>query len=441
MDKVLTVAIREYRAMVGTKAFIVSIAMMPVLMFGSLVAVAALRSFNRVEDRHIAVVDRTRELYEPLQANIVERNTRLASLQNSQGPEEFGSAMHARILLEPIEASEVGDELRVELSDRVRAGKLDAFIEIPPDAIDRAAQSNEPIRYYSLESGLSVPKDILQSALNEIIKNRRLVKVGIDPVRVTDASRMIPVQSLGLVEKSAAGVIQPETKDELSAIFLPLGVMMLMFMVIFLAAQPSLESVIEEKSQRIAEVLLGSVNPFQLMLGKLLGTVAGSLTVFAIYLLGTWLLAENRGWTGMLPFHMVPWFVAFQILGVMFYGSVFMAVGAAFTQLKEAQSLLLPVWLMMMLPFFVWFNVVRDPNGMLAVGLSFFPPATPSMMALRLATGQSIPYWHLFAGMALLLTVTLIVVFIASRIFRAGLLWQGNVPKLKDILRWVVSSD
>jgi ABC-type Na+ efflux pump permease subunit len=396
---------------------------------------------NRVEDRHIAVIDRTRELYEPLQANIAERNARLETVQQSKGAEEFGGAMFARILLEPIEASLVNDQLRVELSDRVRAGELDAFVEVPPDAIDRGAQSNEPIRYYSLESGLSVPKGILQSALNEIIQNRRLVKVGIDPERVTDASQLVPVQSLGLVEKSAEGVMQPETKDELSAIFLPLGVMMLMFMVIFLAAQPSLESVLEEKSQRIAEVLLGSVNPFQLMLGKLLGTVAGSLTVFAIYLLGAWLMAENRGWTGMLPFYVVPWFVAFQILGVMFYGAVFMAVGASFTQLKEAQSLLLPVWLMMMLPFFVWLNVVRDPNGMLAMVLSFFPPATPSMMVLRLATGQAIPIWQLVLSIILLLLVTLVVVFIASRIFRAGLLWQGNVPKLKEILRWVVSSD
>lgn len=438
MDKILTIAAREYRAMVGTKAFLLSIAMMPILMFGSIVAMTALRKFNRTEDRRIAVIDSTGVLYEPLVENISARNASAARQMELAAEKGFGEALFARILLERVEGA-ANDELRVQLSTRVQEGKLAAFLEIPADAVERDAQVQTPVRYYSLDSGISVSKDTLQAALNEIIAHRRLVQAGIDPARVAEASRPVSVQSLGLVEKSAQGVTQPEKKDELSALFLPMGAMMLMFMVIFLAAQPMLESVLEEKSQRIAEVLLGSVSPFQLMLGKLLGTVAGSLTVFAIYFLGGLLLAQNRGWTGMVPFHLVPWFITFQILGVLFYASLFMAVGASVTQLKEAQSLLLPVWLVMMLPFFIWFNVVRDPNSALAVGMSFFPPATPSMMILRLTTGQTIPAWQPILGVVVSLIVTLLVVFIASRIFRAGLLWQGNVPKLKDILRWAIS--
>jgi ABC-type Na+ efflux pump permease subunit len=332
----------------------------------------------------------------------------------------------------------VDDELRFQLSERIRAGKLNAFVEIPADAVDRPGDATSSIGYYSLDSGISQAKSQIQRAVNDIIKNLRLVKAGIDPTRVADASREVVVRNLGLVDRSAGGLVQPEQKNEMSAIFLPLGAMMLMFMVIFLAAQPILESVLEEKSQRIAEVLLGSVSPFQLLVGKLLGTVAGSLTVFAIYFVGAALLAQNRGWSGMIPFHLAPWFVAFQILGVLLYASIFMAVGAAVTQLKDAQSLLLPVWLLMMLPFFVWFSVVRDPNSVLAVALSFFPPATPAMMVLRLATGQMIPWWQPIAAAILSLAFTLLVVFIASRIFRVGLLWQGNMPSVKEMFRWAI---
>jgi ABC-2 type transport system permease protein len=122
----------------------------------------------------------------------------------------------------------------------------------------------------------------------------------------------------------------------------------------------------------------------------------------------------------------------------MFFASVFMAVGASVSQLKEAQSMLLPVWMVMMIPFFVWFNVVREPNSTLAVAISFFPPATPGMMVLRLATGQTIPMWQPILGMIESLLATILCVLVSARIFRAGLLWQGKTPKLSEILRWAI---
>ena len=107
---------------------------------------------------------------------------------------------------------------------------------------------------------------------------------GIDPVIVNQASRKVDVSGMGLFQRNKNGeVIADVEQDEMTAIFLPFTVMMLMFMVIFMASQPMLESVLEEKTSRVVEVLLGSVNPTQLMTGKLLGTVGGSLTIFAVY--------------------------------------------------------------------------------------------------------------------------------------------------------------
>ncbi len=438
MWKIWMIAVREYWAMVGTKAFMASIIMMPILMFGGLFAVEFLKGVNRSQVRKIAVIDQTGKLFEKLNEAVVAKNAMLEAVSKVDEAEEFGKGTEPKYLLEKIDPATLDDELRIELSDRIQKRDLFAFVEIPPNLFDASAIPEPQIRFHSQGSTLSGSREWFQAKVNEFVVHSRLIDAGIDTAKVQAASKAIQVRSLGLVEKSATGKIDAQDKNELSDIFLPMGVMMLMFMVIFLAAQPMLESVLEEKSQRIAEVLLGSANSVQLMMGKLIGTVAGSLTVFGIYFVGAILLAQFRGWTGMIPFQLFPWFVAFQILGVMFYASVFMAVGSSVSQLKEAQSMLLPVWMVMMLPVFVWLNVVREPNSSLAVGLSFFPPATPSMMVLRLATGQTIPIWQPILGIIICLLATILCVIISARIFRAGMLWQGKTPKLSEILRWAI---
>ena len=267
--------------------------------------------------------------------------------------DDFGFSKGSRFLLQRIE-QQLTDELRLELSDRIRKQELTAFVEIPSqvDQLDENGQLPE-VTFYSEESGLSATKSWLDRTINEQVRNKRLARLGIDANIVQQASTPVNVRGVGLLEQDADGAIQPAVeKDEMAAIFLPFGVMMLMFMVILMSAQPVLESVLEEKSQRIAEVLLGSANPSQLMAGKLLGTVAGSLTVFAIYLAGGCFVATNQGYGDMVPLGLVPWFVAFQMLGVMFYASIFMSVASSVSQLKEAQSVLLPVWMLVMSPLF-----------------------------------------------------------------------------------------
>ena len=242
-----------------------------------------------------------------------------------------------------------------------------------------------------------------------------------------------------MLEKSSTGeIVKGKEKDDLTAIMLPMGVMMMMFMVIFMAAQPMLESVLEEKSERIAEVLLGSANPFQLMAGKLCGTVGGSLTILIVYLIGGFAIATTKGWTDRIPLDIVPWFIVFQIFGVLFFAAIFMAVGASVSQLKEAQSLLLPVWMLLMSPMFVWILVIREPNGAMATWFSFFPPATPTMMMLRMSTSATIPLWQPLVGLLILIISTIFCVYVASRIYRVGLLWQGQTPKFSELLKWAL---
>ena len=102
--------------------------------------------------------------------------------------------------------------------------------------------------------------------------------------------------------------------------------------------------------------------------------------------------------------------------------------------------MLLPVWMLLMIPMFVWFEIVREPNGSLASGLTWLPPATPSTMMLRMATGATIPTWQIVGSLLLLLMATAVCVVIAGRIFRVGILWQGKTPRIGEMLRWGFTS-
>jgi ABC-2 type transport system permease protein len=203
-------------------------------------------------------------------------------------------------------------------------------------------------------------------------------------------------------------------------------------------AQPMLTSVLEEKQQRIAEVLLGSASPFQIMMGKLVGNVAVALTIVALYVIGTYFVAKHYGYADLLPTRLIGWFIAFQILACMLFGAITIAIGAACTDIKETQSLMAPVMMVLVMPMMVWFPVVQEPTSSFSMWLSFFPLATPMLMMLRMAATPIIPMWQPLVGMLLVTITTIACVFAAGRVFRIGLLIQGKSPKMRELLGWII---
>ncbi len=480
MRKILTIARREYQAMVATKAFLIGLAMMPVMMLGGSILPGLLKGFEKSEERTIAVVDGTGQLFEPLKQAADLRNHMLAETIDSQEGKSDEAAAEPldankkkkslanedqdnkdarkamgmedinRYQLESISPNGFDDEMRLELSEKVRDGKLYAFIEIPADVLNLTTvdlgKINDPkllqlpeVSYVAQDSTLSDVKRWFETSLNQLIRAKRLSDSGVAPAVLLELQKRAPVVGTGLYFKDETGRITSKEKpSELASLFLPMGIMMLMFMIVMMSAQPMLESVLEEKTLRISEVLLGSANARQLMTGKLLGNVAGSLTVFAIYAGGGLIFANTQGYADSIPYRVLPWFIVYQILAVLLFSSVFMAIAASVSQLREAQSLLLPVWMVMLLPMMVWFNVIREPNSTLAMALSFFPPSAPLMMTLRLSTGAIIPMWQVVLSVALLIAGTFVGVVAAARIYRIGILWQGKTPKLNELLKWVI---
>lgn len=438
MRRLLVIAKREWAAMVVTKAFLFTLIMMPVLMLGGIVVMPMLGKLGGTKERRIVVADGTGQLFETIDAAAEQRNemfSRGDPTKNRDGPNKPDNPFESGEIwrFETAEMPSISDDQRLKLSKQLRDGSLYALVEIPEDFLE----SGQPKAIFvSQDAALSGARQWLLGVLRNQVRSRKLNQLGIDPAVARQADIPVVIEPTAPYRKSEDGKIDSkESPHVLTTFFLPFGIMMLMFMVIFLAAQPMLESAMEEKSDRIAELLLGSVSPTELMAGKLLGNVAGSLVVFAVYASGGIIVAIRNDWSLDLPWTIVPWLLLFQLLGVLFFSSIFLAIGASVSELKEAQSLLLPVWLVLVAPLMVWFIAVRDPNGAIPVALSFFPPSAPLMMSLRLAVGQTMPAWQAPLAALLMMVATAAVVLLAARIYRASLLKTDSAKSFLALFR------
>jgi ABC-2 type transport system permease protein len=432
--KILIIAKREYRAMVATKAFIITLVLMPIMMGGGIFVQEKLRQRVNLDEKRILVLDRTGVLFGALSQAAENRN------QKAIFDPTTGAQIKPRYQLERGPDGPVTDQQRLELSARVRRGEICAFVEIPANvfAVD-SSKGGSKATYYAQATAFSEEKGWLQQALNDAVRRHRLQQAKIDPEAVDRASAWVMLEGLGLFEKSSGGQAKPAVaKSDKLAFLLPFGIMMLMFMVILLAAQPTIESIMEERTLRIAEVLLGSVSPSQLMAGKLLGCVAGSLTIVLVYGVGALGLAQYYDVLNLVPLGIVPWFLVYQVLAVLLFGSLFMAVGACVNDRKEAQGMIMPIMLLVVFPMFVWFPVVQQPTGNFAMWMSFVPPGTAMLMVLRVAASPDIPVWQPVVGVLILLAATGLCVFAAGRIFRIAILAQGQAPKFKQLWQWIV---
>jgi ABC-2 type transport system permease protein len=342
---------------------------------------------------------------------------------------------------------------RYELSERVRKKELFGFLEIGPDVASFSGKGAEPrkssaptddrwsVRYYSNSPTNNAFETWVQKVLDEAIRQRRFtaVHVNLSAPELQTILQPVPVLTKGLSKRNAQTGEYEDAKDEnpIVSFAVPGGLMLLMFMLILLGATPLLQGVVEEKMQRIAEVLLGSVRPFQLMMGKLLGVVAVSLTLAAVYLGGAYWAAHRYHFAEYIANDLIVWFVVYQSLAVLMFGSLMIAVGAACTDMRETQAMMWPVMLLICLPMFVWVNVLKEPNSSFSTAISLFPFATPMLMLGRQAVPPGIAWWQPLLGICLVLLTTLTCVYAAGRIFRVGILMQGKGARIGEVVRWI----
>jgi len=197
-------------------------------------------------------------------------------------------------------------------------------------------------------------------------------------------------------------------------------------------------SVMEEKNQRIAEVLIASVRPFEFMMGKVLGGLAVALTASSVYIIGGAATITRMGMAEYLPYHLLPWFFVYMLLAIIMFGSNFAAVGSACSDAKDAQTLTLPAMLPVMVPMFLLGPILKHPTGPFATVLSLLPPFTPTLMMMRQSSSMTIPAWQPWVGLAGIVVFTLLSVWAGGRIFRVAILTQGKPPRLTTLLKWAI---
>jgi len=436
MRKILRIARREFITAVRSKGFIIGIVIAPLFMSGSLIAFLLLKDNVDIADKHLALIDRTEVMAEFLTKTFKTRNT------DEVIDKETGKKIKPAYILHIIEPETDNPEnQRYELSNDVRSGKYHAFLEIGSAAVRQASDyENAQIRYYAKNAVVDDMRGWLNFRVNDKLREIRARNLGIPDSELKDLFQWINIEPMGLVTiNTETGEIKgAQRANEIEALIVPIVMMMLLFLMIMMNSQGFLHAVMEEKTQRIAEVLLGSVKPFEFMAGKLLGGIGTSLTMSSVYFIAGAIAVKTMDLERYFPYHIVPWFFVFMILAVTLFGAISAALGSTCNEPKDAQSLAFPAMLFAIIPMFVYFPVVKEPMSSFSTIMSLIPPFTPTLMLLRMTTPAGIPAWQPWVGLLGIILFTLLTVWLSGRIFRVGIMMQGTPPKLKNILRWAI---
>lgn len=324
------------------------------------------------------------------------------------------------------------------LNRMVVQDELFAYFVIGPDPVAGPADC----KYVSENLTDMELHDWFSGLASAAVRERRIAGARISPQQAQWIQQSLVFEGRRLGE---GGDEQEVRADDRARQWAPLAFVYLLWIAVLTSAQMLLNSTVEEKSSRIVELLLSSLDSSELMAGKIAGTAASGLTV-----VGSWMVFISLAVAvvpGMLgasamavaqivttPFYLVS-FAVYFFLGYLFYAALLVSIGSLCSSLQETQNLMMPVIVPMMIPLFAMVPVGQDPNGLLARVLSFIPPFTPFVMMNRAAGPPAL--WEYLATTLLLIGAIGGATWAASRIFRIGILMSGKRPQLGEVLRWL----
>ena len=434
MNKSLIIAKREYSAAVRTKGFLISLILLPLFMGGGFIVFTLMKDKIDTSDKKIAVIDHTGIFAEQLVTTAENHNQN--NIKNEEG-EKIASAYSFEI----IQTDSINPhQQKLELSRMVREKEIHAFLQIGSDVVHPTyGEENSKIYYYAENSALDNVRNWVNNNINGIIRETRILELELDKEQVQDLFYWINVEAMGLlsVDTRTGQVKDAKKTNELETIMVPYILILLMFMMLIMSALPLLSAVMEEKSERIAEVLLGSVTPTQFMVGKILGSVGVSLTTSVIYIAGSIFTLQSMDFGNLIPYDVLPWFFIFMFLNIIMVGSIMAALGSACNDSKDVQAIQFPAMLPIIIPLIVMMPIILNPLSSFATGMSLFPVWTPMLMVLRQATSVTIPVWQPYVGLLGVLLLTVFSVWAGARIFRSAIIMQGKRPKIGTLLRYI----
>lgn len=436
MRKILSIAWTEYRNVVLTVSFLLSL-LLPLVLYGGMFAFGYfLGDKTDLRDRELLLVDRTGRLAD----QVIEANRQR---NRSSDVMRDGKQSGPRFVIETYAGELPEDrELLIELSERVRGGELFAFAIIGPQLIDPDLGDGSYLHYFSDSPTFTRLPEWLSRTVEDAVEEIRFAERDIDRRMINQLVSHNRLERFTLAELDADGrIVEPKEENQLAVIFVPMGLVFLIFISIQMTTPVLLNSVIEEKMQRISEVLLSSVRPFQLLSGKLLAGAGVGLTFSAAYLLSLRLVLgyfEKAEW---IPQGVFVWYFLFLLSGMLVFGSLFAALSSACQDLKDSQNFAGTIVVVLLIPFFMAIVMVESPDSPFATTMSLLPPFSVMIMMLRVAIPPGPPDWQIWLALALNAVFTVMVVWMAARIFRIGILSQGKTPGWRQIFRWVFRND
>ena len=411
MNKVFVVAMWEYLEKVKSKAFVISLILTPLIM----VVMTVLPSlFARQEEdvtKVIGVIDRGGGVA-PVLAERLSSKYRLPDGQ-------------PRYVVDWVRAGEGFASQRRKMDERVTGGDIEGYLIVGSDIF-----SDTLVEYRSANVGDFRVLQRVEETLRQVLTEQRMAARGFDPALLEQIKFPLDIKPIKL---SASG--KEEEGGFEKTFFSAYLFLMMLFFLILTSGQLLVRSVIEEKSNRIVEILVSSCSPTQLMAGKVLGLSALGFTQIAFWALIAAALSAQTGMVLIEPAHALL-LVLYFVLGYLFYAAIFIAFGSPVTTEQEAQQVNGYLVMLLVLPIALAFPVLQNPGAGWIRILTFIPFLTPTMMALRIPV-QTPPAGEILASVVLMILSIYAAMWCAGRIFRIAILSTGKRPSLREIIRWV----
>jgi ABC-2 type transport system permease protein len=435
MNKILAVIRREFVERVRTKAFIIGTILGPIF-FGALAIIPGLLLSKQSVGQRIAIVDGGSETFG---ARI---ETQLAAARKGGAT---GEAIYVPIRIRATgRVQAVVDSLVPHTGLSKKEGEsLDGLL-----IIDDGATVTGKLRYYGKNVGSIADVKQLEVALTPLMISERLRAVGVDPAVAIKATTPVDLETRKITE----GKLTNDTGGSTFALAYGMGIILYMALVLY--GTQVMTSIVEEKSNRIVEVLISSLTPFQMMLGKVIGVGMVSLLQLGIWAGAAYGLSRNQGKIMALfgqpgaasggvasilpsmPPSLLLVFLVFFVLGFLFYSSAYAAIGSMCNTVQETQQAQTPIMVLTLTGWFSAFALLRDPTSTFARVASLIPPLAPFVVPVRYSISRT-PLPEVLLAVATMILGLLLIVWITARIYRVGILMYGKRASFADIVRWV----
>ena len=414
MHKIILILRREYLNRVMRPAFLITTLLVPLVIAGFYAVIAALGSDVSNSITKVALIDSTNQLNDVL---------------NKPGS--------------GLEAIRITGYSTADMVKRYDSMGFDLLLYVPNTVFDSVSQP--AIVHAPKTPSLSAIKSI-QSALNNQHREQTFDELGIDTAKRKQLSTEIPV--LTMLDKEAGS--KKTNAGVAYGLSYICGFMIYILMLTY--GTQVMRGVSEEKINRIAEVIISSVKPFQLMMGKIIGIGAVGITQFSIWLIILFLLYKGlpaflpaeylsgmsvlfEGLEGVSITSIIGWFLFYFLGGYLTYAALFAAIGSIVSEdQQEAQSLVFPIMMPIILGFVLMTKAIEDPNSALAVFGSLFPLTSPMVMMGRIT--YDVPTWQLVTSAILLISCFVLLTWLTGKIYRTAILMYGKRPSFKEIMKW-----